>query len=118
MMGYVGAKIDLATVRKKMARARTYMRNLSYLTAKEKKFCADSEVFNWICRHYRYNYTEWNGNVENIYNETYEQYYDILLGSSYSYMMKLLKEGSDIVYPDSERRWLINQAKILRQRYK
>ena len=119
-MGYVGAKIDLTKVRKEMARSRTVMRLYSgSLTQKEQKFCADTEVFNWVCRHYRYNYTEWNGNVEPIWDETFGQYYDILTNSSkFSYMMKLLKDGSSIVYPDSEKEYLIRTAKILRQRYR
>lgn len=117
-MGYLGAKIDLSKVRSEMAKSRTYMSH-ERLTPKQKRFCEDTQAFNWVCRHYRYNYTEWNGNVENIYHETYGQYYDILTNSeSYSYVMRLLKEGSSFIYPDSERLWLIKEAKVLRNRYR
>ena len=118
-MGYVGAKIDLTTVRNRMARSRTVMRQNRWNTAKAKKFCNDAEAFNWVCRHYRYNYTEWNGNIGYPDQDTFGDYFDNLtIYENYRYMMQLLKEGSDLVYPDSERLWLIKEAKILRNRYK
>lgn len=115
-MGYVGAKKSLETIRKQMARSRTVFRQ-NARTQKEMRFCDDNEAFNWCCRHYRYNYLQWHGNVENINRDTFRNYYyTITSKEDYTYLMDMLKEDSKFSH-DSEITYLMDGLKSLRKRY-
>lgn len=113
-MGHVDAKIDLAAVRKKMSKSRTYMSRHDD-SLKVQRFCKDSEVFNWVCRLYRFNHYQWHGNIDRIDDGTFPQFFDILTDTvNYRIMIDDLKT----YLPDSEAEYLIRTAKVLRQRYR
>ena len=115
-MGYVGATVKLETVRAKMNSSRNHAKR-EWDNPKFQRFCADPEAFNIICRHYRYNYESWNGNVEGIHSDTYSQYYEIITDKeNYQYLMELLKE--DGINRPAEAKYLINGLRKLRQRYR
>lgn len=117
-MGFVGATVNLEVVKKKMARSRTYLKNESN-RKKVQMFCADASAFNWVCRCYRYLYWMNNGNMESINSETYGDYYDMIAGSQYKYLLEDLKNGYEYVPKNNaEAKYLLDGLKKLRKIYK
>ena len=117
--------IKLETVRSRMQRPRKALYNqaLHSNSLKIQRFCRDPAVFNWACRMYRYTYNAFHGNVENINEDTFADFYAIVTDkTNYDYVVASLKEDiksmSRIGQKDTEAVYLLKTLMALRKEYR
>lgn len=110
------ANLTLQDIRNKMNRSRRTVLNDATALRQQKliRFCNDNDAFNWACRHYRYNYEAYHGNMPAITSDYYSDMLWLITDKeNYRYALENLEE--DPLTKESE--YLIKGLKALRKKY-
>ena len=117
--------IKLETVRSRMQRPRKALYNQALHSGSPKiqRFCKDPAVFNWVCRMYRYTYNAYHGNVENIHEGIFADFYAVVTDkTNYDYTVASLKEDIENMsrngQKDTEAVYLLKTLMALRKEYR